>query len=72
MSFKPFDNEDVIVSADSISSTVWSTDTYELSAFHTSSTQESSTSGDYYLNVFHTGSDLSNACLLYTSPSPRD
>ena len=66
MSFKPFDNEDVIVSADSISSTVWSTDTYELSAFHTSSTQESSTSGDYYLNVFQTGSDLSNAAVQFS------
>ena len=52
MSFKPFDNEDVIVSSDSISSTVWSTDTYELTTFFTSSTQESAASGDYFLNVF--------------------
>lgn len=66
MSFKQFDNEDVIVSADSISSTVWSTDTYELSTFFTSSTQESATSGDYYLNVYQTGSDLSNAAVQYS------
>ena len=53
MSFKRFDNEDVVVSADSISSTVWSTDTYELTSFHTSSTQVAGTSGDYYLDLYH-------------------
>jgi YD repeat-containing protein len=66
MSFKQFDNEDVIVSADSISSTVWSTDTYTLSTFATSSTQEAATSGDYYLNVYQTGSDLSNAAVQFS------
>lgn len=66
MSFKKFDNEDVIVSADNISSTVWSTDTYNLTTFFTSSTQEASTSGDYYLNVYQTGSDLTNAAIQYS------
>ena len=51
MSFKKFDNEDIVVSADSISSVLWSTGTYNLTAAFTSSTQDSSTSGDYYLNV---------------------
>tara|TARA_R100001509_G_scaffold163600_1_gene138557 strand:- start:6 stop:1019 length:1014 start_codon:yes stop_codon:yes gene_type:complete len=63
MSFKQFETEDVIVSADSISSTVWSTDTYELTTFFTSSTQEAGASGDYYLNVYQTGSDLSNSAV---------
>lgn len=53
MSFKRFDPEDIVVSADSISSTVWSTDTYELTNFHTSSTQVAGASGDYYLNIYH-------------------
>ena len=53
MSFKRFDTEDVVVSADSISSTVWSTGTYELTAAHTSSTQVAGTSGDYYLDIYH-------------------
>lgn len=66
MSFKQFENEDVIVSADSISSTVWSTDTYELSTYATSSTQEAATSGDYYLNVYQTGSDLSNSAVQFS------
>lgn len=59
MSFKKFDNQDVIVSADSISSTVWSTGAYELATFFTSSTQESATSGDYYLDVFATAATSS-------------
>jgi hypothetical protein len=66
MSFKKFDNEDVIVSADSISSTVWSTDTYELDSFETSSTQEAATSGDYYLNVYQTSSDSTAAAVQYS------
>jgi hypothetical protein len=66
MSFKKFDNEDVIVSADSVSSTVWSTDTYELDNFVTSSTQEAATSGDYYLNVYQTSSDSSAAAVQYS------
>lgn len=66
MSFKQFENEDVIVSADSISSTVWSTDTYELTTFFTSSTQEAASSGEYYLNVYQTGSDLSNAATQFS------
>ena len=66
MSFKQFDNEDVIVSADSVSSTLWSTGTYELNTFFTSSTQESSTSGDYYLNVYQTGSEQDNAAIQFS------
>lgn len=66
MSFKQFDNEDVIVSADSISSTVWSTDTFQLATFETSSTQAAATSGDYYLNVYQTGSSLPNAATQFS------
>lgn len=65
MSYKAFDNEDVVVSADAVSSTVWSTDAYELTTFFTSSTQEASTSGKYYLNVFQTGSNLTNAAVQF-------
>ena len=66
MSFKQFDNEDVIVSADSISSTVWSTDTFQLTTFETSSTQAAATSGDYYLNVYQTGSSLPNSATQFS------
>jgi len=66
MSFKTFDNEDIVVSADAISSTVWSTGNYNLATFFTSSTQDSSTSGDYYLNIFQTGSTLTNAAVQFS------
>lgn len=66
MSFKQFDNEDVIVSADSISSTVWSTGAYELTSFFSSSTQAAATSGDYYLDVYHTASNVGDAAVQYS------
>tara|TARA_B100000963_G_C22634029_1_gene676579 strand:+ start:2590 stop:3621 length:1032 start_codon:yes stop_codon:yes gene_type:complete len=66
MSFKQFDNEDVVVSADAISSTVWSTGNYTLSTFHSSSTQEASTSGDYYLSVYQTGSTDTTAAVQFS------
>jgi len=66
MSFKQFDTEDIVVSADSISSIVWSTGNYQLTTFFTSSTQDSSTSGDYYLDVFQTGSTLTNAAVQFS------
>ena len=52
MGFKRLDPEDFLVSADSVSQTVWSGDTVELSTFFTSSAQRvASVSGDYYLAV---------------------
>ena len=52
MGFKRLDPEDFLVSADSVSQTVWSNNTVELSTFFTSSAQRvASISGDYYLAV---------------------
>ena len=52
MGFKRLDAEDFLVSADSVSQTVWSNETVELSTFHTSSAQRvASLSGEYYLAV---------------------
>mgnify|MGYP003629601191 FL=1 len=66
MSFKKFDNEDVVVSADAVSSTVWSTGTHELTTFFTSSTQEAATSGDYYLQVYQADTSTANAAIQYS------
>lgn len=52
MSFKRFDNEDVVVSAESVTAPAWSGNVVTLSTFDTSSTQKASTSGDYYLDVY--------------------
>ena len=61
MSFKRLDPEDFLVSSDAITSTMWSTNLPSLSTFFTSSIQEASSAGNYYLSIFQTGSTLSNS-----------
>ena len=53
MSYKRFDADDVLVSAESITTSAWSGNVTTLSSFYTSSTQYNSTSGDFYVNVFN-------------------
>ena len=48
MSYKRFDTEDIVVSAESVTTPVWSGNTTTLSTFFTSSTQVGGTSADYY------------------------
>lgn len=61
MAYKRLDPEDFVVSADSIVAPAWSTNTPVLEYMYTSSTQEASTTGNYYLNIFQTQSTLYNA-----------
>jgi len=61
MSFKRLDPEDFLISSDSITATLWSDYRVTLSTFFTSSAQEASTAGSYYLSVYQTSSALSNA-----------
>ena len=65
MSFKRLDPQDFVVSADSITSTLWSDSVPTLSTFHTSSTQEAGSSGDYYLAVYQTASNDSTAAVQF-------
>ena len=53
MAFKRLDNEDFIVSADSVSQTIWTGNLPQLTTFFTSSTQETDNSGNYYLSIFN-------------------
>ena len=53
MSHKRFDADDVLVSAESVTTSAWSGNVTTLSSFYTSSTQYNSTSGDFYVNVFN-------------------
>lgn len=53
MSYKRFDTDDVVVSADSVTTSAWSNNVTTLTSFYTSSTQYESTSGDYYVNVYN-------------------
>jgi len=61
MAFKRFDPEDFLVSSDSITSTLWSTGNPTLTTFFTSSIQAAGSSGNYYLSVYQTASNLSTA-----------
>jgi hypothetical protein len=65
MAFKRLDPEDFVVSSDSITSTLWSTGAPTLTAFYTSSTQAAGSSGDYYLSIYQTASNLSTAAVQF-------
>jgi hypothetical protein len=56
MSFKAFDPTDIVISSDSITSTLWSTNSPQLTVFFTASTQVASTAGRYYYNIYQTAS----------------
>jgi hypothetical protein len=56
MSFKAFETDDFVVSADSITAGLWTGNSPELTTFITSSTQVASSNGDYYINVFNSSS----------------
>ena len=58
MSFNRLDPQDFVVSADAVSSTVWSGNQPILNEFFISTAQESGQSGEFYLNVFNTSSEL--------------
>ena len=61
MAFKRFDPEDFVVSADTVTSTVWSGFQPTLNTFFTSSVQKEGTSGPYYLAVYQTASSANGA-----------
>jgi len=65
MAFKRLDPEDFVVSSDSITSTLWSTGAPVLTSFFTSSTQAAGSSGNYYLSVYQTASNLSTAAVQF-------
>jgi hypothetical protein len=54
MSFKAFQPTDIVISSDSVTATLWSTNTPQLTTFFTSSTQVASTAGNYYYNIYQT------------------
>jgi hypothetical protein len=65
MSFKAFQPSDIVVSSDSVTATLWSTNTPQLSLFFTSSTQVASAAGAYYYNVYQTGSTVSGSAVQF-------
>ncbi len=61
MSFNRLDPQDFVVSADAVSTAVWSANQPILTTFFTSSAQETGQSGEYYLDILNTGSDQVNS-----------
>ena len=66
MSYKRFDEQDVVVSAESVTSPVWTGDVTTLTTFFTSSTQIGGTSADYYYDIYQTGSTLSTSRVQFS------
>jgi hypothetical protein len=52
MSFKRFDPQDLVVSAESITQAAWEGSTPTLTSCHTSSTQVAANTGNYYYNIY--------------------
>ena len=65
MSFKRLDPQDFVVSADSITSTLWSDSQPTLTTFFTSSDQKAGSSGDYYLSIYQTASSDSTSAVQF-------
>ena len=63
--FKRLESDDFVVSSDSITATLWSTDSPTLTNFYTSSPQESSSPGNYYLSVYQTASNEDAASVQF-------
>jgi hypothetical protein len=61
MSFKRLETDDFVVSADSITSGIWTGNSPTLTEFYTSSVQSAGSTGNYYLSVYQTSSTLSGA-----------
>lgn len=66
MGFKRFEPEDFVVSADTVSSTVWSNNSISLNTYFTSSVQREGSSGPYYLNIYQTSSTDSTAAVQFS------
>ena len=66
MSYKRFDTEDVVVSAEAVTAPLWTGDITTLSSFFTSSTQVGGASADYYYDIYQTGSTLEDARVQFS------
>lgn len=66
MGFKRFDPEDFVISANTVTSTVWSNNAVSLNTYSTSSVQKEGSSGPYYLNVYQTESADPTAAVQFS------
>ena len=66
MSFKRLDPEDISISAESIVAPAWSNQVTTLTSFYTSSTQVGVGSGNYYYDIYQTGSTETGASVQFS------
>jgi len=66
MSFKRFDAQDIVISADSITAPAWSNNATTLTEFYTSADQVARDSGKYYYNIYQTSSNDSVAAIQFS------
>ena len=66
MGFKRLDLDDLVISTDSVSATVWSNNTPSLTDFYTSSLQVASNQGDFYYNIYQVDSGESSAAVQFS------
>lgn len=65
MSYIQFQEDDSVISSDTITAPLWSSNVYNLTASFTSSIQQTSTSGKYYLNVYNLSVGTSGSDVQY-------
>mgnify|MGYP006921316300 CR=1 FL=1 len=65
MAFKRLDPQDLVISTDSITSTVWSNNNPTLTGFFTSSTQVTSNISQFYYSVYQTSSTGASAAVQF-------
>jgi len=53
MSYRRFDNDDIVVSADSITTPAWTNNVTNLQQFHSSSVQAATNAGKYYYHIYN-------------------
>lgn len=66
MSFKRLDQEDIVISTDSISAPAWTGNVVNLTPIYYNSAQKSAQSGDYYLNAYQTASSDDAAAIQFS------
>lgn len=65
MAFKRLDPQDLVISTDSVTSTVWSNNNPTLTGFFTSSIQVASNVAEFYYSVFQTSSTDASAAVQF-------
>ena len=65
MGFKRFDSEDLVVSTDSVTATVWSNNAPNLTTFFTSSIQTTSNTGQFYYHIYQSETGSADSAVQF-------